>query len=818
MAGSTANGSGPGQGPAPKKTYAVDVRVFLVGVTAAMALSFGLGVALGPSTAAEVSARIASPAGTGDALKQSQPRRLPTAHSVEIGERVRRDLNELHVNYETPSLEDLGGGEDVASLEDRGAGRNASVAVPAADQEEFLPAGQHLLVDIKNVEAAFLNSESRLADAMVKVVEGAQLTLLSYHCHSLNPGVSCVGVLLESHISFHTWPAEGVITLDLFTCGAKPLLPVVPDIEAKFGPPRLKAGVVPRADGKGNPPEDYETIASQWGHELRGFRSPQARSKNFLDDTSDLAFWVTSAMDGTQKEQIVSIETSYQRIDIWDLLDSDDTPTHEDAIKANLTRDDPRWLTNEAASPERLLFLDGTLQSMSESEGEYHEALVHPAMFAHPDPKRVAIVGGGEGATLREVLKHDTVDYVTMIELDVTMVEVAKEFLPQMSDCSDIEDSAPSCFDDERTDLQIKDGRSFFLDRKFAEDEKFNVVILDALDPEEETEIADMLYTDKDFLGALYDSMSDDGVMVIQVGTAPSILDPRPDLGVYSRRETMFRMIEDHPSTKAMFVYEEGHCGFLEPHSFLVVCKSESCRTPWYAESDAIDFAIHERMRWTESGEPILRHFDGSTQRSYQVPPRAWETVYCRREPEPFECAYRGLDHTKEMHDFVWDEDEIEEGEESAFDVRMVDGKPRVYANVDITSGEYVMGSDLASSFHIADASLENLKKNVEIVGTGRVSVIEDLLDYVAEHGHHSMAPGSPDNYVEVGGSFMMRRTENEAEANVGMWMPPHPSGSLPIYSPVYERRMRSFDLFLVATRNIKKGEEVVKHEQVWRQ
>ena len=66
MAGSTENGSGPGQGPAPKKTYAVDVRVFLVGVTAAMALSFGLGVALGPSTAAEVSARIASPAGPPD--------------------------------------------------------------------------------------------------------------------------------------------------------------------------------------------------------------------------------------------------------------------------------------------------------------------------------------------------------------------------------------------------------------------------------------------------------------------------------------------------------------------------------------------------------------------------------------------------------------------------------------------------------------------------------------------------------------------------------------------------------------------------------
>ena len=107
---------------------------------------------------------------------------------------------------------------------------------------------QHLaspdrLVDIKNVEADFLNSESRLADAMISVVRSAGLTLLSYHCHSLTPaGVSCVGVLLESHISFHTWPEEGVITLDLFTCGPKGLLPTIPDIETKFGIPRCGTG------------------------------------------------------------------------------------------------------------------------------------------------------------------------------------------------------------------------------------------------------------------------------------------------------------------------------------------------------------------------------------------------------------------------------------------------------------------------------------------------------------------------------------------------------------------------------------------------
>ena len=73
------------------------------------------------------------------------------------------------------------------------------------DEDEHLPAGQHLLVDLMNVEADFLNSEERLADAMVESVKMGGLTLLSYHCHSLLPaGVSCVGVLLESHISFHT--------------------------------------------------------------------------------------------------------------------------------------------------------------------------------------------------------------------------------------------------------------------------------------------------------------------------------------------------------------------------------------------------------------------------------------------------------------------------------------------------------------------------------------------------------------------------------------------------------------------------------------
>jgi len=161
------------------------------------------------------------------------------------------------------------------------------------------PSGQHLLVDIQGIETAFLDSEERLASAMVQTVQEAGLTMLSYHCHKLMPaGISCVGVLLESHISFHTWPEEGVITLDLFTCGANPLLPVVPVIERLFGVPK----------------SSNEKLNVKWAHELRGFRSAEEKRQNYLDNFSDLSLWILSPLEIHSKKMIYSNLTKYQRV------------------------------------------------------------------------------------------------------------------------------------------------------------------------------------------------------------------------------------------------------------------------------------------------------------------------------------------------------------------------------------------------------------------------------------------------------------------------------------------------------------------------
>ena len=82
----------------------------------------------------------------------------------------------------------------------------------------YEPAGQHLLMDIQHVSPQFLLDTQALVQAMLQIVTQSKLTLLSYHCHDLQAplGVSCVGVLLESHVSLHTWPHAGVIALGTY--------------------------------------------------------------------------------------------------------------------------------------------------------------------------------------------------------------------------------------------------------------------------------------------------------------------------------------------------------------------------------------------------------------------------------------------------------------------------------------------------------------------------------------------------------------------------------------------------------------------------
>jgi spermidine synthase len=158
----------------------------------------------------------------------------------------------------------------------------------------------------------------------------------------------------------------------------------------------------------------------------------------------------------------------------------------------------------ESGSYGRCLILDGKIQSTEQDEFIYHEALVHPAMLTHPNPKRVFIVGGGEGATLRDVLKHKSVDYCMMVDIDQEVVEKSKEYLPEWS---------AGAFDDPRTDLRYMDARKYLEETS----DSYDVIIIDISEPVEEGP-AYLLFT-REFYEIVKERLSPDGVISLQAGT-----------------------------------------------------------------------------------------------------------------------------------------------------------------------------------------------------------------------------------------------------------------------------------------------------------
>ncbi|MFV3306749.1 polyamine aminopropyltransferase [Pseudomonas sp. NY15181] len=156
----------------------------------------------------------------------------------------------------------------------------------------------------------------------------------------------------------------------------------------------------------------------------------------------------------------------------------------------------------ENARMGRVMALDGVIQTTEADEFIYHEMLTHVPILAHGAAKRVLIIGGGDGGMLREVSKHASVEHITMVEIDGTVVDMCKEFLPNHS---------KGAFDDPRLNLVIDDGMRFVATTT----EKFDVIISDSTDPIGPGEV---LFSEN-FYQACHRCLSEGGVLVTQNGT-----------------------------------------------------------------------------------------------------------------------------------------------------------------------------------------------------------------------------------------------------------------------------------------------------------
>jgi len=153
----------------------------------------------------------------------------------------------------------------------------------------------------------------------------------------------------------------------------------------------------------------------------------------------------------------------------------------------------------------KMLVIDGDTQSAQSDERIYHEALVHPALAGATERSQVLVLGGGEGATLREVLRSPEVERCTMVDIDPLVVELAKKYLPEWSN---------GAFDDPRARVVAGDALEFMR----GSDERYGVILSDLTEPLEDSP-SHPLFNEAVF-SLIKSRLTDGGIYVLQASTA----------------------------------------------------------------------------------------------------------------------------------------------------------------------------------------------------------------------------------------------------------------------------------------------------------
>ena len=326
--------------------------------------------------------------------------------------------------------------------------------------------GMQIVAEYYECPADTLSDVSEIERILLGAAEEMQATVITSAFHHFSPmGVSGVVVIQESHIAIHTWPEYGYAAIDIFTCGT--------ELQPIKGYEYLLAAL---GAAKGSMMELLRGHkALMTAHEYEHPYSDEAvtptmyRNTWFTERNGNMAFSLR------YKDNILYNKRSqFQKVQMYDTFEYG-----------------------------RMLVLDNKIMTTEKDEFVYHEMMTHVPMLVHPNPKRVLIIGGGDGGTAREVLKHSAVEELVVVEIDGDVVNVSKRFLPGLADS----------FNDSRVNLKIEDGIAYI---KECADACFDVVMIDSTDPEGP---AAGLFG-YEFYANVYRVLDEDGIMVVQ-GESP---------------------------------------------------------------------------------------------------------------------------------------------------------------------------------------------------------------------------------------------------------------------------------------------------------
>ena len=300
--------------------------------------------------------------------------------------------------------------------------------------------GLHLTGDLFDCScsAALLTDLEVLSKTCGDATNDSKLTIVDQAWHRFPEwnggpgGITGTILLAESHLAIHTWPERAGVTLDVYVCNftddntgkAEQLF------EALMLAFRPKSRVVNRIT-RGDLASGTDTSA--------------ALERGGEAATGELIFDWLNANSGygtTATKTLAQIQSPYQKVEVYD--------------------------TRQFG---KLFRLDGRMMTSEADEFFYHECMTHPAALAHPNPESILVIGGGDGGSSEELLKHPSVQRIVVAELDPVVIDLSKKWLRSIH---------RGAFDDPRLEVSIGDGFEFVK----STGERFDMIVLDLTDPD----------------------------------------------------------------------------------------------------------------------------------------------------------------------------------------------------------------------------------------------------------------------------------------------------------------------------------------------
>ena len=380
--------------------------------------------------------------------------------------------------------------------------------------------GLHLIGDLTGCrcDPQLLLDGERFREKCVELINDSGLTIMDVSFHQFDgSGFTGAVVLAESHLAIHTWPETGGLTLDVYVCNYS-------------------------ADNSAKARKVFEAIIEHF-QPTDAARHEIERGEHLLMEplNDGTGFYIKA------RRRIGEWQTRYQKMAIFD-----------------------------TAQYGKLFRLDGFNMTSEKEEFVYHENLIHPALAAHNAPKKVLVIGGGDGGSSEEALKHPSVEQVTMVEIDEDVIRVAKEHFGAVHN---------GVFDNPKLRLLIEDGMRFVRETS----EKFDLIALDLNDP---MGPAEALYS-TEFFQQLRHTLAPGGALVLHIGSPVARPDRVAELA--QRLNGVFRIVR--PYTMYIPLY-----GSLWA---MAVCSDKL--DPKAFTADEIDRRIEQRKLQD------LRYYNGET-------------------------------------------------------------------------------------------------------------------------------------------------------------------------------------------------------------